>query len=67
MHQPFDPIAAQGKLDVGINRILYSENFLWTLKDKALRQIQQFPGTFDIDAVMACTTIGDFDDAFIVR
>jgi predicted alpha/beta-fold hydrolase len=64
---PFDPVAAQGKLDVGISRILYSENFLMTLKKKAMRKISQFPGSFNIDAVLACNTIGDFDDAFIAQ
>jgi len=62
---PFDPIASQGKLDVGINRILYSENFLSTLKKKAERQIERFPGSFKIERVRRCNTIGEFDDEFI--
>lgn len=62
---PFDPIASQGKLDVGFNRMVYSENFLQTLKKKAERQIAKFPGSFDIDRVRKCNTIGEFDDTFI--
>ena len=64
---PFDPVASQGKLDQGINRVLYSENFLATLKRKAERQIEKFPGSFDIDRVRRCRTIGEFDDEFISK
>ena len=62
---PFDPIASQGKLDVGFNRVVYSGNFLSTLKKKAERQIVRFPGAFDIERVRSCNTIGEFDDEFI--
>jgi uncharacterized protein len=64
---PFDPVASQGKLDKGVNRILYSENFLATLKKKAERQIAKFPGSFDIERVRKCRTIGEFDDEFISK
>jgi len=64
---PFDPIASQGKLDVGLSRLLYSQNFLSTLKVKAKRQVQRFPGIVDIQAILACTTIGEFDDLYIAK
>ena len=64
---PFDPVASQGKLDKGLNRILYSENFLATLKLKAERQIAKFPGAFDIESIRKCRTIGEFDDEFISK
>lgn len=64
---PFDPIASQGKLDVGFNKMVYSSNFLQTLKKKAERQIARFPGAFDIDRVRQCSTIGEFDDEFIAN
>jgi predicted alpha/beta-fold hydrolase len=64
---PFDPVQSQIKLDVGFNRAVYSENFLQTLKKKAEQQILLFPGAFDIEAIRACKTIGDFDEAFIAK
>ena len=64
---PFDPVASQGKLDVGINRAIYSENFLQTLKKKAKRKIAQWPNSFDYEKIKNCTTIGEFDDHFIAR
>ena len=63
---PFDPVASQYKLDQGFNRAVYSMNFLRTLIKKAERQHIRFPGAFDIDKVRNSTTIGEFDDAFIV-
>ena len=37
------------------------------MKSKAERQIVQFPGVFDIEAVRKSTTIGEFDDHFIAK
>lgn len=62
---PFDASACQPKLDSGISRAIYSENFLNTLKKKAEEKIQKHPEAFDIEKVRKCNTIGDFDDAFI--
>ena len=45
--------------------IFRSQNFLMTLKKKAHEQHGRFPGAFDINAVMNCRSLGDFDDAFI--
>jgi predicted alpha/beta-fold hydrolase len=64
---PFDPVASQGKLDVGFNRAVYSENFLLTLKVKAQRKILRFPNSFDYEKVKQCSTIGEFDDCFIAK
>jgi predicted alpha/beta-fold hydrolase len=36
-----------------------------TLKQKAQEQHRRFPSAFDINAVMKCRSLGDFDDAFI--
>lgn len=35
------------------------------MKKKAELEIQQFPDAFDIEAIRRCTTIGEFDDAYI--
>lgn len=64
---PFDPKACQSKIDVGFNRVLYSENFLSSLKKKGEEQNRRFPGTFDIEGVRKAKTVGDFDDAFIAK
>jgi hypothetical protein len=65
---PFDPIASQGKLDENMfNRMVYSNNFLKTLKVKAEKQIIKFPGSFDIEKIRQCNTIGEFDDAYIAK
>ena len=46
---------------------MYSKNFLNTLKLKAERQYELFPGSFDIEAIRRSTTIGEFDDAYIAK
>lgn len=41
------------------------QSFLETLKAKAERVHERFPGYFDIEEVRTCNTIGAFDDAYI--
>lgn len=55
---------AQGgiSLSKGFNRI-YTKMFLQTLKPKCLAKLDQFPGLFDREAVLAARTMHDFDDA----
>ena len=56
----------QKKLDGGtFSRMVYSNNFLRSLKAKARVQHAMHPTAFDIDAINRCTTIGDFDEAYI--
>ena len=43
------------------------QNFLDSLKRKAEIQIKQFPDSFDINAVRACRSIGDFDEVYICK
>ena len=66
---PFDTVQCQKKIDVGFSRVVYSGNFLASLKKKAERQYKEFgeknPDFIDIKAIRACSKIGDFDDAFI--
>lgn len=63
---PFDPVASQDKLAKGFNKAVYAGSLLRTLKMKAEQKIKEFPGTFDIEEIRRCETIGDFDTAFIV-
>ncbi len=66
MSVPYDAVACGGKIDrPGFNKNVYAGSFLRTLKAKAEKQHKLFPEAFDIERIRACTTIGDFDDAFI--
>ena len=62
---PFDPEACQTVIDSGFSRLVYTNNFLNTLKKKAEIQHAYHPTSFDINAVRAATTMGEFDNAFI--
>ncbi|CEM18440.1 unnamed protein product [Vitrella brassicaformis CCMP3155] len=63
---PFDPLAAQPKIDSpGFSRLVYTGNFLRTLKVKAETHHQRFPGSFNLDGVREAKTIGEFDRHFI--
>lgn len=64
---PFDAVRSSSKIDTGFNRLVYAANFLKTLKVKAARKHAQHAGEdgrgpYDLERVMACTKIGDFDD-----
>lgn len=67
---PFKPVDCAPLLSKGFNRLVYSGNFLKSLKPKASLQVDTlgrdaFPVNFDIAKVLAAESIGDFDDAFI--
>jgi len=65
---PYNCTANQPRLDSsGFNRAVYSNNFLKTLKKKAIEQNDDglLPPSVDFKRVMACTTIGEIDDSFI--
>lgn len=58
---PLDLTAAGNALDAGINRNLYTARFLATLKDKALRKAERFPGTLNAERIRAARTFREFD------
>ena len=58
---PLDLTAAGNALDGGFNRNVYTARFLATLKAKALRKAEKFPGLLDAEAVAAATTFREFD------
>ena len=71
---PFDAERNVQQVDApGFNRVIYSRNFLKTLKKRAQLQLDRFcdsdPLTplFDYNRVMAATTIAEFDDAAIAK
>lgn len=64
---PVDLTAAGEALDRGFNRQVYTARFLHSLKRKALRKAEQFPGLLDADAIAAATTFREFDTLVTAR
>lgn len=64
---PLDLTAAGNALDSGFNRNVYTARFLVTLKAKALRKAEQFPGLLDADAIAAATRFREFDTLVTAR
>lgn len=58
---PLDLSAAGSALDTGFNQV-YTRHFLNTLKYKAFEKLEKFPGLFDKQALMKCTSIYEFDN-----
>lgn len=58
---PLDLAAAGHALDQGFNRAVYTARFLATLKAKAQRLADKFPGLLDAEAIAASTTFREFD------
>lgn len=58
---PVDLTAAGYALDRGFNRAVYTARFLTTLKAKALRKAEKFPGLLDAEAIAAATSFREFD------
>ena len=61
---PIDLAAGGWALGRGINRHVYTPMFLQTMKPKALRKLQQYPGLFDRKALDAARNLYDFDNVF---
>lgn len=64
---PLDLTAAGNALDSGFNRNVYTARFLATLKAKALRKAEKFPGLLDAEAIRAATTFREFDTLVTAR
>jgi predicted alpha/beta-fold hydrolase len=58
---PVDLAQGGNALSRGINR-MYSRMFLQTMKPKCVAKLKQFPGLFDLDAMMAATDLHTFDN-----
>jgi uncharacterized protein len=61
---PLDLMASGIAIDQGLNRLIYVQSFLRTLKPKALAMEHRFPGLFDGQRVAQANTLWQFDDAF---
>jgi predicted alpha/beta-fold hydrolase len=59
---PLDVHAGGHAISQGFGRV-YTRSFLKTLKLKALAKLEQFPGLFDRDAMLAARTMYAFDNA----
>ncbi|WP_322047836.1 hydrolase [Paraburkholderia sp. J67] len=58
---PLD-VHAGGKMLASGFGMIYTRSFLKTLKIKALQKLDQFPGLFDAEAVLATRNMYEFDD-----
>ncbi len=58
---PVDLTAAGNALELGFSK-LYTYNFLKTMKVNAQQKHVRFPGSFDLDVMLASKTLGQFDN-----
>jgi uncharacterized protein len=58
---PLDLAGGGAALSRGFN-VVYTRSFLQTLKPKCLRKLEQFPGLFDRDRMMAARDLYEFDN-----
>lgn len=61
---PLDLAAGGAALGRGLNRLVYTPMFLKTMKPRALLKLQQFPGLFDREALLAARDLYAFDNVF---
>jgi hypothetical protein len=61
---PLDLAAAGAAIDRGTNWLIYARHFLRTMKPNALAKLQQHPGLFNRERLIAARTLRDFDDCF---
>ena len=61
---PVDLAAGGWAIGRGFNRLLYTTMFMRTLKPKALAKLDQHPGLFDRERLLAARDLRDFDDLF---
>lgn len=61
---PLDLTAGGLALGQGLNRVVYTGMFLRSMKPKALRKLEQHPGLFDRDALLAARDLYAFDNVF---
>ncbi len=61
---PIDLAAGGWAIGRGFSRMVYTRMFLNTMKPKALRKLEQFPGLFDREALLAARDLYEFDNVF---
>ncbi|HSH89066.1 MAG TPA: alpha/beta fold hydrolase [Ramlibacter sp.] len=61
---PLDLAAGSVAIGRGFNRLVYTTMFLRSMKPKAIEKLQQHPGLFDGERLMAARDLYEFDDIF---
>jgi len=61
---PLDLAASGDAMGQGFNRHVYTRMFLSSMKPKALQKLQQHPGLFDQQRLLAARDLRAFDDVF---
>lgn len=61
---PLDLARSGAHIDRGINRQIYVRNFLATMQPRARQKHAQYPGLFDLQAVLRARSMYAFDNAF---
>jgi uncharacterized protein len=59
---PMDLSATANALDTGLNRYLYTPNFVSSMRPKALDLVKRFPGLLDAKKIKSAKTIHDIDN-----
>lgn len=61
---PLDLAASGRAIGRGFNRLVYTRMFLKSMLPKALKKLEQHPGLFDRDALLAARDLYEFDEVF---
>ena len=61
---PVDLAAGGWAIGRGFNRLVYTTMFMRTMKPKALAKLDQHPGLFDRERMLAARDLRDFDNLF---
>lgn len=61
---PLDLAASGQAIGRGFNRMVYTRMFLRTMKPKALAKLQQYPGLFPRERLLAARDLYEFDNVF---
>lgn len=61
---PLDLALSGAHIDRGINRQIYVRNFLSTMQPRARQKHAQYPGLFNLQAVLQARSLYAFDNAF---
>ena len=61
---PLDLTASGWAIGRGFNRLVYTRMFLSSMVPRALRKLEQHPGLFERDALLAARDLHAFDDVF---
>ena len=61
---PLDLAAGGHAIGVGFNRLVYTRMFLASMVPKALKKLEQHPGLFDRNALLAARDLFEFDNLF---